>query len=44
MPQDTDDERDEQLPFDIKIAKKVNEFKRLLDIHKRQLQPKIDKL
>ena len=44
MPQDTDDERDEEPPFDVKIAKKVSEFKRLLDRQKRQLQPKIDKL
>ena len=44
MPQDSDDERDEQQPFDLKIAVKVSEFKRLLDRHKRQLQPKIDKL
>ncbi len=44
MPQDSDDERYEQLPFDLKIAVKVSEFKRLLDRHKRQLQPKIDSL
>jgi hypothetical protein len=44
MPQDSDVESDMELPFDLKIAAKVSDFKRLLDRHKRQLQPKIDSL
>ena len=44
MPQDSDEEREAKIPFDSKITLKVNEFKRLLERKKREVQIKIDGL
>ena len=44
MPQDTDEERTQKMPFDAKIAGKVEEFKRLLEKQQKLVQPKIDSL
>ena len=44
MPQDSDEERKAQIPFDSKITLKVNELKRLLEKKKREVQIKIDGL
>lgn len=44
MPQDTDDERLAQMPFDVKIASKVDELKRKIVKRNETVQSKIDGL
>jgi hypothetical protein len=44
MPQDTDDERLAQMPFDVKIGSKVDELKRKIVKRNETVQSKIDGL
>ena len=41
MPQDLDEEQKAQMPFDAKIALKVDELRRVLDAQKSSMQPRI---